>query len=262
MFTWLLPEPVYLYALAMAACMIVFYRRCAYSGLSSYHALGAAIWAMLGGLIGSRVFYLLQHMDRVAANPSIVLELGGGTVSWGAYLFGALAFWFYFLFYRRPVGPYADVLASCLGLGPFIGRWACFLNGDDYGTLSSAPWSVVYPQGSYPFWDHVRSGLIESDALYSLPVHPVQLYFSLNGLMLFIVITWTWRRFRMRRGTLFLLYWGLYSFGRFFLEFFRGDINRGFVGPFSTGQFMSLIIFFIVFTATCKLYLVEKESCT
>lgn len=245
-FKWIVPEPVYLYALAMALGTIVFYRRCSASGLSRYHALGAAAWAMAGGLAGSRVFYLLQHMDRVAVNPSIIFETSGGVVSWGAYLFGALAFWLYFALYRVPAAGYADVMGTCLGIGPFIGRWACFLNGDDYGTLSGAAWAVQYPSGSYPFWDHVRSGLITSDAMYSLPVHPVQIYLSLNGLLLFGVMTWIWKRFRMRSGMLFLLYCALYACGRFFLEYFRGDMNRGFIGPFSTGQFMSLLILLAV----------------
>ncbi len=242
LFGWLVPDPAFVYALAMAVVGLVFVRRVEKDGLDPVHALGAAIWAIIGGLIGARVFFLIQHNDLLLARPSILFDLNGGTVSWGAYLGGSLAFILYLHRSHQPSLRYLDVLASCLGLGPFIARWACFLNGDDYGTLTNVAWAVSFPHGSYPFAAQVQAGLLEPVAELSLPIHPVQLYLSLKGLLLFLVCTMLWKR-KLPDGFLFAIYWLLFAAVRFVLEFFRGDSTRGFVGGLSVGQGMALAVF-------------------
>jgi phosphatidylglycerol:prolipoprotein diacylglycerol transferase len=140
------------------------------------------------------------------------------------------------------VWKYLDVAASVLGIGPMIGRMACFLNGDDYGKLSHVPWAVHFPHGSYPFLDHVSKGLISPLEDWSLAVHPVQLYGCLKGLLLFLLFSYLWKKDVFKPGVLFFLFWIVYAMARFTLEFFRGDEDRGWVGPLSTGQFMSLTL--------------------
>jgi phosphatidylglycerol:prolipoprotein diacylglycerol transferase len=126
-----------------------------------------------------------------------------------------------------------------------VGRFACFLNGCDYGTLSYLPWAVQFPKGSYAYYDHLYKGLIDSADMMSLPVHPVQLYCVLKGFILFIVFSVLWRKNLFKPGVLFFLFWMSYAVLRFMIEFFRGDENRGWVGNLSTGQFMSCIIFLV-----------------
>lgn len=242
LFAWIVPDPAFVYAIAMATVALVFLRRSHKATLSRYHALGAVVWAIVGGLIGARVFFLLQHLELTVSRPSIVFDLNGGTVSWGAYLGGSLAFIFYLRRHQQPTVRYLDVLASCLGLGPFIARWACFLNGDDYGTLADVPWAVSFPHGSYPFAAQVQAGLLDPLAELSLPIHPVQIYFSFKGLLLVAVCTMLWKR-KLSPGILFALYWLMFAAARFVLEFFRGDVSRGFIGVLSVGQVMSLVIF-------------------
>lgn len=232
----LVPTPAMMYAAAMIAVLVVFVRRTRRLGISSYHGAGAALWVMTAGLVGARAAYLAAHLSRILADPAQILDLGGGTASWGAYLGGALGLWLYCHRHRLPAGVFADILASCLGLGVALGRWSCFLNGDDYGRLSSLPWAVRYPPGSYPFVAQVRTGLLDPLAPLSLPVHPVQLYLSFNGLLLFIGMSLWWSRVRHRPGTLFGLYWLAYGATRFFWEFVRGD-QPGFLhGSLTAGQ--------------------------
>lgn len=242
-FSYLIPDPAFVYAVAIAVCAFIFVRRSREDGLSRYHALGGIIWGTLGGMIGARLFFLLTHYDRVLSNPAMLFDLNGATVSWGAYLGGAAALLIYFKLKRQPALRYLDVIASCAGIGVFFGRMSCFLNGDDYGTLTSIALGVSFPHGSFPFAAQVKEGLIDPLASLSLPVHPVQLYGSLKGLALFIVFTKLWRRYELPAGTLFCLYWMAFSLLRFGIEFFRGDVSRGFIGVLSTGQLMSLIIF-------------------
>ncbi len=241
-FTWLVPVPSVVYALAVLTILVLFVRRSRAAGLSLYHALGAAIWGGIGGFLGARLLYLGLRFDRVVSDPAVLLDPGGSTISWGAYTGGVIGFFLYFNVKRRPSLPYADVAVSTLGLGPFIGRFACLLNGDDYGRLSDAAWAITYPTGSYPFVAQVRQGLIDPSASESLAVHPVQLYLALNGLALFFLFSWLWRHVKLREGVLFLLYWAVYGVMRFALEFFRGDTDRTFVRGLPDAQVLALIV--------------------
>lgn len=240
-FHWLIPVPAVIYAIAMLVAFIVWMRRSKSSDLSTFHITGAAFCMMVAGLLGTRVFFLIQHWRETLAHPQQIFDPTGGLTSWGAYLGGVIGLLLYCRFYRLRVLPYADAAVPCLGLGIALGRWSCFLNGDDYGTLSSLPWAVRFPHGSYPFVAQVQAGLLSPLQDLSLPIHPVQLYLSLNGLALFFLASWFYKRFRLLRGATFCFYWILYCSTRFLLEFFRGDQKQLFLGTFTVPQLMSIL---------------------
>jgi phosphatidylglycerol:prolipoprotein diacylglycerol transferase len=244
-FGYLIPDPAVIYAITLGLGLLLFIRRCNSRELEFRHSSGMALWAVLSGMIGARLFFLIQNIGMVIENPSILYEINGATVSFGAYLGGIAGFTGYCIVRKIPPWNYLDTAASALGIGPMIGRLACFLNGDDYGTLSNVAWAVRYPHGSYPFMDQVASGKLDPMSDLSLPVHPVQLYCCIKGLLLLVLFTYLWNKQLFRPGVLFFLFFMSYSVCRFFLEFFRGDEDRGWVGPISTGQFMSLIIILI-----------------
>ncbi len=229
-FDLVIPNPATMYAVAMVVGLLLFARRCQQAGLSRYHALGAGLWAMAGGLAGTRVFFLVQHLDETIAYPRQILSFGGGITSWGAFLGGALGFFLYFRFRAQVSLAYGDCVASCLGLGIALGRLSCFLNGDDFGTLSGLPWAVRFPHASYPFVAQVRAGILDPIEDLSLPVHPVQLYLSLNGVLLFVLASWYWKKLRNHPGATFWLFWLTYSPTRFVLEFLRGDQSQRIAG--------------------------------
>jgi phosphatidylglycerol:prolipoprotein diacylglycerol transferase len=237
---WLIPAPSTFYAFAMIAMLIVFVRRSRQTLGSSGDAAATAFWAMLGGLVGARVFYWIQHGLFTDMSNWRYLLTAGGTASWGVYLGTALALIAYLRLRRAPVLPVLDVAASVAGLGIAIGRLSCFLNGDDYGTISAIPWSIRFPSGSYPFAAQVRDGVLDPSAALSLGVHPVQLYLALNGLILFWVTSALWRRYRDNPGLTLAMYIGLYAAMRFGLEFFRGDQDRYTRLQLSVPQIMSL----------------------
>ncbi len=241
-FEWLVPSPAMMYALAMLAALVVLrYRSRDVPGLDPYHALGVALWTMAGALAGARVFHLLQHLDETLADPAQIFDVTGATASWGAYLGGAAGLLLYCRRHRLSGLRYFDLVAPAIGLAIAIGRWACFLNGDDFGTMSDAPWAVRFPHGSYPFSHQARALLISPLDDLSLPVHPVQLYLSANGLALFFLATWYWRKHRDRPGAAFCFFWLSYAITRFGLEFFRADHDRFLLG-LPSAQFLCLLI--------------------
>jgi phosphatidylglycerol:prolipoprotein diacylglycerol transferase len=123
------------------------------------------------------------------------------------------------------------------------------VNGDDFGRVSDVAWAVTYPPGSLAFDLHVRQGLLAPGASASLPVHPVQIYLAAAGLALFLVFSWLWRHRAFPPGALFALYWAADGAVRFALEFFRGDVERTYVGPFPDGQIIALGVSVAALTA-------------
>jgi phosphatidylglycerol:prolipoprotein diacylglycerol transferase len=225
-FHYIVPTGKIIYVAAILVVMWFFVRRCQSVNLSPYHALSACIYSIICGILGARLFYLILHLEKTINQPLKILNIGGGTVSWGAYLCGIMAFITYFYLKKLPVMPYLDAMFSVFGLGPFIGRWACFLNGCCFGTITSLPWGVQFPRPSSAFSLHLNSGLIEQTATLSLAIHPVQIYSSLASLTIFIMVSIFWNKYRKINGATFCFYLLLYCSVRFFIEFFRGDAQR------------------------------------
>lgn len=238
-FNWLIPQGSLLYGIACVVCSFIFINRVGALGLSRPYAFWSGIWAIAFGLIGSRIYWLLQHINDTIKTPALIWT--GGTGSFGGYIGGILGFILSLKLYRESILKYMDVAASTIGLGIFIARWSCFLEGCCFGKICSLPWAVKFPKGSLPYNAQLSEGLIMPNASVSLPVHPVQIYDSLNGLLLFVLVSYFWRRLKIHPGATFFLFWLTFCVTRFGIEFLRGDKVRGFIGPFSIPQIFCLL---------------------
>lgn len=238
-FTWLVPNTKVIYTLAFVLVMVIFINRSAKIGLSKTYAFWSGIWAIAFGLIGSRVYWLLQHINEIIKTPSLIWT--GGTGSIGGYIGGTMGFMLSLKFYGAQIRKYMDVASSAMGLGIFIARWSCFLEGCCFGKISSLPWAVRFPKGSLPYNVQLAEGFIMPNANTSLPIHPVQIYDSFNGILLFLLASWYWPQLKLKPGATFFLFWLTFCITRIGIEFLRGDKVRGFVGPLSTPQFFCLL---------------------
>ena len=186
--------------------------------------------AMLGGILGARLFYVLLNYDDYLKNPAEIIRIDhGGLVFYGG-LFGAgiTGVWLV-----RKIGlngwAVADLFALALPLGQAVGRIGCFINGCCFGKPSASWFAYRYPADSSVWTTQVHNHLIASDANECLPVLPVQLFQSginlvIWGILLIIAPKVT------RKGQLFSWYIILYSIGRFLNEFNRGDYVRYYWG--------------------------------
>ena len=143
----------------------------------------------------------------------------------------------YFAAYRVkiPLLRLGDACAPSLALGVAIVRIGCFGASCDYGKATDLPWAVVFTRPDSARLTGVPLGI---------PLHPSQLYESALGVVLFGSL-WMLERKPRQPGRLIYAFAALYSAGRFLLEFLRGDINRGFWGPFSTSQWLSLLVLLV-----------------
>lgn len=236
--------------LAALVCAVIFARR---SGLDARSMYWAVVCSLLAGLWGAHLLSLLVHGWE--GGPLALFQfVEGGKSLFGGLLLGGLAAGLYFHYRKLPVLAYADASMPALALGYAIGRVGCFLNGDDYGTLTHARWAVVYPPGTEAYQAHLDHGWISAGAPWSLPVHPVQLYASLLGLVLFFVLA-NWRP--KRPGGRLCAFLVIYGVSRFFLEYLRGDF-RGVLGPFSLPQLFSIA--FVLVGAGVWFYFVRDHK--
>jgi phosphatidylglycerol:prolipoprotein diacylglycerol transferase len=242
---YLIPTGLTIYFLAVSAVFMVFYSRCRKAGLPEKHIILAGVIAIISGIIGVRLFSVLENLIVFGTKQNVVFSLGGSTTSWGAYTFGSAAFCFYLAYHKQPILKYADILGASLGLGPFIGRWACFFNGCCYGKVTDLFWAVRYPQYSPAHNAHWKAGLIDLETQLSLAVHPVQLYASFSALFIFFLISKIYQRYANKPGMTIAFYGLLYGLFRFFVEFFRDDVPRHTIFALTLGQFICIVLFIL-----------------
>ena len=185
----------------------------------------AAIGTVLGGRLGSVLFYNLQSY---AERPIEVLYIWQGGMSFHGGMLGVTAALVLFAWrHRIPVLGLADIIAAATPIGLLFGRLANFINGELFGRVADVPWAMVFPHGGPE------------------PRHPSQLYqATLEGLVLFLILALLVYRGAAltRRGMLTGAFLAGYALARMVGELFRQpDANIGFLaGGATMGQLLSL----------------------
>ena len=181
---------------------------------------------VVSGMIGARVFYLIEQDASALLRPSDWLGTNGFSF-YGAILAAVPAALIYLRRAAQPVS-LLDAAASGFGLGMAIGRIGDLLIGEHLGDPSTLPWATQYtnPDAVAPSTD--------------LAYQPGPLYESLLGLAIFAVV-WPLRHRFQTPGMLLATVVGLYSAGRFFLFFLRNDSDQLLLG-LSNAQVTSLLL--------------------
>ena len=220
--------------------------------------LDFAFWALVGGMIGARVVFIIVNWRDYAADPIKILQFWkGGLVFYGSALGGFAAFlWFVRtrkLNLTRSLF-LADIIIPSIPVAHAFGRLGCMAAGccwgqsayhlDDAGhAVADIPLAAQFPEGSLAYTSLLRT---ESEQVASMmrevsttmPLFPSQLLESFGVLCIFIVLLLIRSR-KWFHGQVLLSYAMLYPILRFTLEYFRGDKERG-VAFLSTSQFISL----------------------
>ena len=206
-------------------------------------AYDICLYAMLASLAGSRLLYVLENPHEFASAPwEALMVWKGGLSYYGGVIAAVIACAVYMRIRRLSVAEGFDLLIPSVALGHAIGRIGCFFNGCCFGTLCALPFAVVFPEGSTAYSSHLEAGIIMPGSMYSMPVHPTQLYEALMELGAFVILSLFLPRKKFH-GQVFLLYFVLYGAGRFLLEFLRADNPAvAFVGgtAMNVPQLMSL----------------------
>lgn len=215
--------------------------------LPGHRAWDLVLWALVGGLVGAKLYWALWNFEQLAADPAGILLSGEGLTWYGGFFLGLLLVWLAMRRMELPVAPTLDAMAVPLPLSIAIGRVGCFLAGDDYGRPTGSGFGVAFPEGFPPTRVEVleqRYGITVDPGLVErfgevVPVHPTQLYEVGISLAVFAAI-FTVRKHDHRAGWLFALWAGMYAAQRFLLEVFRIKDDRIFLESFTIAQLISL----------------------
>jgi phosphatidylglycerol---prolipoprotein diacylglyceryl transferase len=214
----------FMVVIAVAAGLALAVRRSRREGLDPEVLFELTPWLLLGGLVGARLYYVAEYWGETVNTIGQIFRVWeGGIVFYGSVVGGAVGFLLFRVWRAFPVLATLDALAPSLALGVALGRVGCFLNGCCYGRPCDLPWlAVQFPQGSLPWLAEHARGLIPVNAVWSLPLHPTQLYSAIDGLILFALAT-TYYPLRRRDGEVIGLVMLAYPVLRFLTERLRGD---------------------------------------
>jgi len=243
-----------LIALSFAIGIILAVRRGRARGVDPSRITDLSLVILAASVVGARVLYVIPYWEEFAAHPWSVVEVWlGGLTMYGGLLGAITASAVYMRFRRMPFWKVSDIVAPSVALGLGITRIGCFLNGCCFGVPAASGWGVRFPP-------HSAAG----SEFYGVPLHPAQIYESLVGFALFLVLLVAERVGRPPsriagevgkpaarplggEGRLFLLLVGLYGISRFFLDRIRyyEDVSTVGIGGavWTWNQLLSVLLF-------------------
>lgn len=199
-------------------------------GFSVDDILDMAIWGILCGMVGARLFYVLGAPGQFKSFYDVIAIWEGGLSIFGAMLFGGLAIYAVCRHKKLSAMRAFDMLAPALLSTHILGRVANFLNAESYGVVVDEK-SILYG---------LRMGLQEEGwkkMTYHYPVLFFEVLWNLIGILPLLLL-YKKKKFD---GQVFLLYISWYGFGRLMLEGLRIDSLK--IGVFRLSQIAGMICF-------------------
>lgn len=213
-------------AIGVIAAVMLVLHRAREKGYDEDKILNMAIFAVIGGVIGGKLLYILTSLDEVSKEKSILTLIGNGFVIYGSIIGGVVGVVWYCRKNKWEILKIFDMVIPGLALAQGFGRIGCFLAGCCYGKPTDLFFGVKFRPDS----------LGPSDVY----VYPTQIFSSIFDFILALVLLKLDKK-QKKDGRLFALYMIIYSVGRFIIEFIRND-PRGNVGILSTSQFIGIFV--------------------
>lgn len=184
-----------------------------------------AIWGILFGVVGARLYYVAFSWDDYKDNLLNIFKLrSGGLAIYGGVIAAYITLYVWCRIKKKSMALVGDTTMPGLILGQAIGRWGNFMNrevfGDYYNGLFSMQLPVSDVRDPSDITEKIASHIPEG-ANY-INVHPTFLYESVWNLLVFVLLL-VYRKHKKFDGELCLLYLGGYGVGRFIIEGIRTD---------------------------------------
>lgn len=127
-------------------------------GLDPDKIIMLCFWMILPGIVGARVFYVIQYRHDFATLSSLLNFTKGGLVVYGSVIGGVLGLFYFVIRNKWPLMATLDLMAPSFMVGLAIGRLGCFLNGCCFGGACDLPWAVEFPVGSPAHMHQIEHG--------------------------------------------------------------------------------------------------------
>lgn len=208
-----------------------------FNNLKSEDVIYCSLYAIIGLGIGAKLLYIITNIPYLIENynhldflETIEQLFRGGFVFYGGLIGAILGINIYSKQFKVN---FKSLLLTLIPVVPLIhafGRIGCYFSGCCYGIEYNGIGNVIFTNTVF--------------APLNTPLFPTQILESVCNLLIFFIITFTYKKYLYSYKTI-ALYCVLYSITRFFIEFLRGDLIRGFVFIFSISQWISIAIFII-----------------
>ncbi|MBR2373152.1 MAG: prolipoprotein diacylglyceryl transferase [Lentisphaeria bacterium] len=198
-------------ALGLVAAGIILNSNHKYTNMTKDQCSNALLVALIAGVVGARIFYVVQFFDLYRNNLWEILRIDrGGLVYYGGFILAAVSLVVYSRFTKIDMVRMLDGFTPALAVAHAFGRIGCFLNGCCYGKPTELFIGISYPAGSDPARQYGEA-----------PLHPVQLYEAGENLLCAVLYFYLVRK--APRGIAVSSYFIIYGILRFINEFARGD---------------------------------------
>ena len=199
-----------------------------------------AMWAIPGGIVGSRIVHVIDNWDFYANNPERIFFIwSGGVGLFGALLGGTITGVAWAFLNRQPIGKLADLAAPMMLVAQAIGRFGDIINGEHFSKITSLPWAWVHTHPDWPGLGAAKSAIpLDKDGL-QVGYHPAVAYEMVADIVLFFFILRLVGRIKPD-GMVMISYLALYSMIRFVVQFSRDDPQR--VGFLQQAHIIALIV--------------------
>lgn len=217
-------------AMGFTAALLVTIKIGKAQGIKSQQVMDMGFIMILWAIIGSRLTYVIINFSYYKNDPINILKIWeGGLVFSGGLITVLLAMSWYIKRHHLSFWKIGDLWAPGIAIGQSIGRIGCFMAGCCYGIPTDLKWGMVF---THP----------QSLAPLNIPLHPTQLYASLSGLIIFLVLMVLQAKKKFE-GQVFIWLLILHSTSRLAIERFRGDYRGLIPGTeMSTTQLLSILI--------------------
>lgn len=228
------PVTVYGYGLMIAigaiSAYIVSEYRAKRKGMKYELVFSLFWWCLIGGILGAKLLYLITQIKNIIDNPKLLLDVTEGFVVYGGIIGGIFAGYLFTRLKKLNFLEYFDLVMPQIALAQGFGRIGCVLAGCCYGLETDSHFHIIFRESHYA-----------PNNIQLLPTQPIS---SALNFLNFIALLFISKRVKAS-GQVAGFYLIFYSAGRFILEFFRGDLERGNIGILSTSQFISIFLFLI-----------------
>ena len=158
------------------------------------------------GIIGSKIFHILEHLDQFKTDPAGMIFSGAGLSAYGGILMSLLVCYFIIRYHKENFLEIADITTPALMLGYCFGRFGCHVAGDGcYGINTSSFFATSYPNGIVP----------STASVFPTPLFEVAFAVIATGILLQL------RKRDLARGNLFFIYLVMMGIPRLLVEFIR-----------------------------------------
>lgn len=184
-----------------------------------------AIWGILFGVVGARLYYVAFSWDDYKDNLLNIFKLrSGGLAIYGGVIAAYITLYVWCRIKKKSMALVGDTTMPGLILGQAIGRWGNFMNREVFGDYYNGLFSMQLPVSDVRDPSDITEKIashIPAGANY-INVHPTFLYESVWNLLVFVLLL-VYRKHKKFDGEICLLYLGGYGVGRFIIEGIRTD---------------------------------------